>query len=107
MPAVVAAYELWNTRIGTGPLNRWLGDAVDRHPPPLVEGRRLRLRYGTQIKSRPPTVVLFSSKPSALPEAYRRYLVNSLREKFGLDGVPIRIMLRKGKNPYADTADDD
>jgi len=106
MPAVVGAYKLWNTRIGTGPLNRWLGDAVDRHPPPLVEGRRLRLRYATQIKARPPTVVLFSSRPSALPEAYRRYLVNGLREKFGLEGVPIRIMLRKGKNPYAEGDDD-
>jgi GTP-binding protein len=106
MPAVADAYACWNTRIGTGPLNRWLGEAVDRHPPPLVDGRRLRLRYATQIKTRPPTVVLFSSQPSALPEAYRRYLVNGLRERFGLDGVPIRIMLRKGKNPYAEDGDD-
>jgi GTP-binding protein len=102
MPAVVGAHERWNARIGTGPLNRWLGEAVDRHPPPLVDGRRLRLRYATQIKGRPPTVVLFASRPSALPEAYRRYLANGLREAFGLDGIPIRIMLRKGKNPYAE-----
>jgi GTP-binding protein len=102
MPAVARAYDVWNMRVGTGPLNRWLEQAVERHPPPLVEGRRLRLRYATQVKARPPTIVMFTTRPTELPEGYRRYLANSMREAFGLDGVPIRIQLRKGKNPYAD-----
>jgi GTP-binding protein len=102
MPAVARVYDVWNRRVGTGPLNRWLREAVERHPLPLVKGRRLRLRYATQIKARPPTFVLFSSRPAALPETYRRYLSNGLREAFGLDGVPIRIFLRKGENPYVE-----
>ena len=72
----------------------------ERHPPPLVDGRRLKLRYMTQSNIRPPTFALFASRPSELPAAYRRYLVNGLRTDFGLQGVPIRLMLRKGENPY-------
>jgi len=102
LDAVLAAYDLWNRRVPTAELNRWLGDALDSHPPPLVEGRRLKLRYITQVKSRPPTFALFASRPESLPESYSRYLVNALRERFGLPGVPIRLYLRKGKNPYAD-----
>ena len=103
MPAVFKTYELWNRRIATGRLNRWFEDAVAAHPPPMDQGRRLKLRYITQVKARPPTFALFVSKPKALPEAYQRYLVNRLRDAFGLAGVPIRLLLRAGKNPYAPT----
>jgi GTPase len=102
MPAVLQAYEVWNRRIPTSQLNRWLEEAQSRNPPPLVSGRRLRLRYMTQANIRPPTFALFASKPGDLPDSYRRYLVNQLRESFDLPGVPIRMMLRKGKNPYDD-----
>jgi GTP-binding protein len=101
LPAVFEAFETWNRRVPTAGLNRWLADVLERHPPPLVAGRRLRLRYITQIKSRPPSFVLFGSRTEALPDAYRRYLVNGLRDSFGLDGVPIRLTLRRADNPYA------
>ncbi|HEY3920473.1 MAG TPA: ribosome biogenesis GTPase Der [Stellaceae bacterium] len=101
MPAAIAAHEVWNRRVPTPQLNRWLEEAQARNPPPLVAGRRLRLRYMTQANIRPPTFALFASKPGDLPDSYRRYLVNRLRESFDLPGVPIRMMLRKGKNPYA------
>ncbi|HXS39875.1 MAG TPA: ribosome biogenesis GTPase Der [Stellaceae bacterium] len=100
MPAVLRAYAAWNRRVATPLLNRWLAEAQDRNPPPLVSGRRLRLRYIAQANIRPPTFALFASKPGDLPESYRRYLVNLLRQSFDLPGVPIRMMLRKGKNPY-------
>ena len=102
MPAVAKVYELWNRRLATGPLNRWLEDTIARHPPPVVQGRRLRLRYITQVKARPPTFALFASRPKALPESYIRYLVNTLREDFDLVAVPIRLMPRGGRNPYAE-----
>jgi GTP-binding protein len=102
MEAVLATHEVWNRHIPTPQLNRWLAEAQERNPPPLVEGRRLKLRYMTQANTRPPTFALFASKPGDLPESYRRYLVNLLRESFDLPGVPIRMMLRKGKNPYAE-----
>ena len=100
MLAVKNSFGIWGIRLPTGPLNRWLQDIIDQHPPPLSKGRRLRLRYITQVKARPPTFAVFASRPSEFPESYRRYLVNSLRETFGLDGVPIRLNLRGGKNPY-------
>jgi GTPase len=100
MGAVDAADEIWNRRISTGNLNRWLAATQERHPPPLAAGRRLRLRYMTQVNTRPPSFALFASKPSELPDSYRRYLVNALRDTFGLPGTPIRLMLRQGKNPY-------
>ena len=100
MKAVAAAGEVWNRRVATADLNRWLEAAQQRHPPPLVAGRRLRLRYITQVNTRPPTFALFASKPGELPDSYRRYLVNALRREFDLPGTPIRMMLRKGKNPY-------
>ena len=103
MPAVTKAFKIWNIRVPTGPLNRWLEDVLERHPPPLSRGRRLRIRYVTQAKSRPPTFVVFSTRPADLPESYSRYLVNSLRDTFGLDGVPVRLNLRRGKNPYDPT----
>ena len=101
MPAVLSAFDTWNRRVPTAALNRWLGGAASHHPPPLAAGRRVRLRYITQVKARPPTFALFASKPTALPESYRRYLVNGIAAEFGLVGVPIRLMLRAGKNPYA------
>jgi GTP-binding protein len=103
MDAVFEAYEVWNRRISTAALNRWLQDTTAAHPPPLAQGRRIKLRYATQTKARPPTFVVFGNKPEALPESYVRYLTNALREDFGLEGVPIRIQLRKGDNPYART----
>jgi GTPase len=101
MTAVWTAGETWNRRVATGDLNRWLEAVQQRHPPPLIAGRRLRLRYITQVNTRPPTFALFASKPGELPQSYRRYLVNALRRDFDLPGTPIRMMLRKGKNPYA------
>jgi GTP-binding protein len=101
MQAVLATHAVWNKRIPTPVLNRWLAAVQERHPPPLVDGRRLRLRYMTQANIRPPTFALFASKPGDLPDSYRRYLVNLMRQDFELPGVPIRLMLRKGKNPYA------
>ena len=100
MKAVSAADEVWNRRVPTADLNRWLATVQERHPPPLVAGRQLRLRYVTQVNTRPPSFALFASKPGELPVSYRRYLVNALRQDFDLPGTPIRMMLRKGKNPY-------
>ena len=101
MQAVFAADAVWNRRVPTAALNRWLAAIQEHHPPPLVGGRRLRLRYMTQVNTRPPSFALFASKPGELPESYRRYLVNALRQDFDLPGTPIRMMLRKGDNPYA------
>lgn len=100
LPEVFAAYEVWNRRVPTGPLNRWLEDVVERHPPPVHHGRRVRIRYVTQSKARPPTFALFASQPRGVPEAYIRYLVNGIRDSFDFPGVPIRINLRRQKNPY-------
>jgi GTP-binding protein len=101
MRAVTAIYATWNKRVPTAALNRWLEVTTERHPPPAVSGRRIRLKYLTQSKTRPPTFFLSCSRPEALPDAYRRYLVNGLREDFDLAGVPIRLMLRRDANPYA------
>ncbi|MBS0244096.1 MAG: ribosome biogenesis GTPase Der, partial [Proteobacteria bacterium] len=101
MDAVLKAYEVWNKRVGTAALNRWLQEALDRHTPPAASGRRIRIRYATQPSTRPPTFVAFCSKPGDLPQSYIRYLVNSLREAFDLPGTPIRFGLRKGENPYS------
>ena len=97
------AHAVWNTRVPTGELNRWFETALERHQPPLVEGRRLKLRYVTQAKARPPTFLVFGTRAERLPDDYQRYLVNSLRESFGLPGTPIRLQLRGTKNPFADT----
>jgi GTP-binding protein len=101
MQGVLDAHAVWNKRVGTSALNRWLGDVVSSHPPPAVSGRPIRLDYVTQAKARPPTFVLFLSRSDAVPDAYRRYLVNGLRESFDLPGTPIRLTLREKKNPYA------
>ncbi len=102
LPAVRRAHEVWNTRLATATLNRWFEQALARHPPPLVSGRRLKLRYITQAKARPPTFVVFGTRAERLPEDYQRYLVNGLREAFELPGTPIRLQLRGTKNPYAE-----
>ena len=101
LPQVIETYSRWTARIATGRLNRWLAEAVARHPPPLVRGRRIRLRYITQAKARPPTFVLFASRTKEVPDSYLRYLVNDLRETFALPGTPIRVLLRRATNPYA------
>lgn len=92
-------YELWNTHIGTGELNRWLDMALSEHAPPLVNSRRIKIRYMTQKSARPPSFILFSNT-NEVPDHYMRYLVNRLREVFNLPGIPIRVKIRKNKNPY-------
>lgn len=101
LDGVLETYDIWNSRVPTSQLNRWLEGVMSHHPPPLVEGRRLKIRFMTQVKARPPTFALFVNKPGDLPEAYQRYLVANLRDSFDLRGVPLRLLLRGGKNPYA------
>jgi GTP-binding protein len=101
MEAIFAAEKIWNTHISTAKLNRWLYAATESHPPPAASGRRLKLRYMTQARMRPPSFILFASRPDALPASYQRYLVNNMREAFGMPGTPIRLWLRGGKNPFA------
>ncbi len=100
MDAVLTAYEDWNARVKTNDLNRWLAYMLERHPPPTVKGRRVKPRYITQIKARPPTFVLMCSRASELPESYKRYLVNGIREAFALPASPIRLVVRQNKNPF-------
>ncbi len=102
LPAVLAADRAWNTRITTATLNRYLEAALTRHAPPAIHGRRVRIRYMTQPKSRPPTFALFGNQLKALPDSYLRYLTNGLREAFHLEGAPIRLLLRTSKNPFAE-----
>lgn len=101
MPAIERIHTLWNARVPTARLNRWLEEAVSRHQPPAAKGRPVNLKFMSQVKSRPPTFAVFSSRADEVPTSYRRYLVNGLRESFDLPGVPIRLFMRKGKNPYA------
>lgn len=102
MPAVIKTHRDWSTKVKTRDLNDWLQLAMQRHPPPSVGGKRVKPKYMAQTKARPPTFVLFSSRADQMPEHYRRYLVNSLRESFDLPGVPLRITIKSGANPYAD-----
>ncbi len=103
LPAVVAAHARWDRRVSTGALNRWLATALEQHPPPLAQGRRVKIRYATQSTARPPTFILFANKSAEhLPDSYLRYLAAGLREAFDLPGVPIRFHVRHGENPYAD-----
>ncbi len=101
LTAVAMAYEVWNRRVPTAQLNRWLEEATAAHPPPAVAGRRIKLRYMTQVKARPPSFALFASRADRLPESYLRYLVNGIRDAFEIRGVPVRLALRKPRNPYA------
>ena len=100
MQAVAGAYEVWNRRIATARLNQWLEGALAANPPPAVSGRRIKIRYMTQAKARPPQFALFGNQLDALPKSYTRYLVNGIREAFDLPGTPIRISLRTGDNPF-------
>ena len=102
--AIIKAYGVWNIRIPTARLNRWLDEIVEAHPPPAPGGRRIRLRYMTQAKTRPPTFIVFCSRAAELPESYRRYLVNGLRTYFDMPGTPIRLIIKSGENPYAEKA---
>lgn len=101
MEAVVETYGDWNARVKTSDLNRWLEHVISKHPPPAVDGKRIKPRYITQIKARPPTFVLISSRAARMPESYKRYLTNSIRESFGLKGLPVRLMVRQNKNPFS------
>jgi GTP-binding protein len=99
--AVIAAHEVWNRRVPTARLNRWLAGKLADHPPPAPSGRRLKLRYMTQSGTRPPEFVIFGTTPDRVPDAYLRYLVNGLRADFKLPGTPIRLALRAAENPFA------
>jgi GTP-binding protein len=101
MAAVVKTHGIWNKRVATPKLNRWLEEALQRHSPPAAHGRRIKIRYITQLSTRPPTFVAFSQRAESLPKSYIKYLTNSLRDAFGMPGVPIRFSLRKGENPFA------
>ena len=101
LEAVLNVYETWNRRIPTSRLNEWLAELTEAHPPPLAHGRRIKLRYMTQAKTRPPTFAVFASVPDELPDSYSRYMVNRLREDFDMPGIPLRLMMRKRKNPFA------
>jgi GTP-binding protein len=100
MDAVEQIHAVWNRRVPTAALNRFL-ESVQKNPPPAVTGGRIKLRYMTQPKARPPSFVLFGTRTRALPDSYVRYLVNGLREAFDLPGVPIRLSFREGENPFA------
>lgn len=101
MPAIIKVHNDWSTKVKTRDLNDWLKMAVQRHPPPAVKGKRIKPKYMAQTKARPPTFVLFAARADDLPETYRRYLINSIRESFDLPGVPIRVTIKSGSNPYA------
>ena len=100
MEAIVRIHEIWNRRISTGRLNRWLQAVIDKTPPPAVSGWRIKIRYMTQPKARPPQFVIFGNQLDALPTSYERFLINGIRETFELPGIPIRISKRTSKNPY-------
>jgi len=100
MEAIIDTDKIWNKRVSTSRLNRWLDEVQAYHPPPAVAGRRIRFKYITQAKTRPPTFVAQCTRPEGLPASYERYLLNELRATFELPGVPLRLFLRKGDNPY-------
>lgn len=100
MKAVFDAVDRWSARVPTGQVNRWLEGALEQNPPPAPSGRRIKIRYATQVSSRPPTFAIFGNQLSKLPDSYKRYLTNTMRRDFNLDGIPIRFSLRGSKNPY-------
>jgi GTP-binding protein len=102
MPAIFKTHADWSSKIKTRDLNDWLAIAIQRHPPPAVNGRRIKPKYMAQTKARPPTFVLFASRADQLPDSYRRYLINSMRESFDLPGVPVRLSVKSSANPYAE-----
>ena len=96
-------YNRWNMRVPTAPLNKWFADVQEQNPAPLGKNKhRIKLKYITQAKTRPPSFYIFSSNPEGLPESYLRYLINSLRATFNMGGIPLRVTVRKADNPYAD-----
>ncbi len=102
MEAVMAAEQTWNKRVATARLNRWLSAVLEQHPPPAVAGRRIKIRYMTQLRARPPYFVIFGNQLEALPTSYERFLLNGLRETFDLPGVPLRLSRKTSDNPYKD-----
>ncbi len=102
--AIMQSYDVWNRRVATSQLNRWLTGMLEQHPPPAPQGKRIKLRYMTQVKTRPPGFVVMCSHPDKMPDSYSRYLVNGLREDFEMPGTPIRLTMRGqgDKNPYKD-----
>ena len=100
MPQIFSSYKLWNRRISTAKLNKWLAQTMAYHPAPSVKGRRTKMRYITQVKTRPPSFAIFTNRPTDVADSYVRYLLNEIRWDFDMPGIPIRIMLRKGDNPY-------
>lgn len=102
LQGVLATYELWNKRVPTGKLNRWLHKMEEHHPAPLVQGRQNRLRYMTQIKARPPTFALWVGRPDDYPDSHKRYMINNLRRDFEIPATPIRFIVKASKNPYVD-----
>lgn len=102
MDSCLKVYKDWSARVKTRDLNDWLKYVTQKHPPPAPDGKRIKPRYMAQMKTRPPTFVLMASRGNDMPETYKRYLINELREAFDMPGVPIRLFVRQGKNPYAD-----
>nr|WP_274944037.1 ribosome biogenesis GTPase Der [Govania unica] len=102
MPAVLKVHETWNKRVSTAAINRWLEDVIARNPPPSDKGRRVKIRFGSQVKTRPPTFIFFVNRPDAIPQSYLRYLSNDLRESFDMMAVPLRLLMRKSDNPFAE-----
>lgn len=100
LPAVLQAHDVWTRQLTTSRLNRWLAEATARQAPPSVHGKPVKIRYMSQTKTRPPSFVLFANRPQAVPESYLRYLANGLRDSFELQGVPLRLVLRRSRNPY-------
>ncbi|WP_085904398.1 ribosome biogenesis GTPase Der [Kiloniella majae] len=101
LDTVFEIYDVWNIRLPTAGLNRWLAELIERHPPPAPGGRRIKLKYITQARTRPPTFAISCSLPEDLPASYTRFLENNLRETFDMPGVPLRMHMKKGDNPYA------
>jgi len=102
MKAAFNVRRIWSSRVSTGKLNRWFEDAMEENPPPAPGGKRIKLRYITQAKTRPPSFVIFGTRVDALPESYRRYLLNGIRRELGFGGIPVRLIIRSPKNPYHD-----
>jgi GTP-binding protein len=100
MDAITRVHEVWNKRISTAKLNRWLASALEQTPPPAVSGRRIKIRYMTQLRARPPYFIIFGNQLDELPVSYERFLINGLRQAFDLPGVPIRISKKTGENPF-------
>jgi GTP-binding protein len=100
METAFATREAWSRRVTTGELNRWFRAAIEKNPPPAPKGRRIKLRYVTQARTRPPSFVLFGTRVDQLPTSYERYLLNGIRRDLGFGGVPVRLTMRAPKNPY-------